>query len=113
MSANKTKSVKHSLSFTVNDESIIDWIDNQKNTSLSLRLLIQNAINQSGYQDYPTFLGSLVNNADNSASVKQSTKNINETENPQKEKHNESIGSKSLNNDSGIDFMGTISNDQN
>lgn len=101
MSKNQSKPTKHSLSFTTEDEKVNKWIDNQHNTSLSLRLLIRSVINQSGYQDYPTYLSSLVSISGNSMPVKD---NI---ENQQKEKPDESIGSSSSHNNHKIDYMGT------
>lgn len=52
----KTNNARHLISFTVNDENVLKWLDKQDNTSLSLRLLIDTAINSIGYCDYVSYL---------------------------------------------------------
>lgn len=53
---NKTK--HHSLSLTINDDDANRWLDEQKNISASMRLLILSAIQTVGYTDYITALAS-------------------------------------------------------
>lgn len=53
---NKTK--HHSLSLTINDDDANRWLDEQKNISASMRLLILSAIRTVGYTDYITALAS-------------------------------------------------------
>lgn len=110
------KSTRHSLSLTIKDDNVNEWLNQQDNISLSLRMLINGAIRQAGFQDYPTYLSSLVTPSPTVTKPVNETKQapVNEQVKPsEKAEPLENLSNAPTDNanamsDDGIDFMGTL-----
>lgn len=68
MSSN-TKKCRVRFTVPEGDNEVIKWLKSQDNASISLRMLIRDAINQIGYSDY--FMASKPVKTENRASVLQ------------------------------------------
>lgn len=68
MSSN-TKKCRVRFTVPEGDNEVIKWLKSQDNASISLRMLIRDAINQIGYSDY--FMASKPVKMENRASVLQ------------------------------------------
>lgn len=104
------KSTRHSLSLTIKDDNVNEWLNQQDNISLSLRMLINGAIRQAGFQDYPTYLSSLVTPSPTVTKPTNETKQapVNEQVKPSENLSNASTDNTNAMSDDGIDFMGTL-----
>lgn len=104
------KSTRHSLSLTIKDGNVNEWLNQQDNISLSLRMLINGAIRQAGFQDYPTYLSSLVTPSPTVTKPVNETKQapVNEQVKPSENLSNAPTDNANAMSDDGIDFMGTL-----
>lgn len=104
------KSTRHSLSLTIKDEKVNDWLNQQDNISLSLRMLINGAIRQAGFQDYPTYLSSLVTPSPTVTKPVNEDKQVPVNEQVEASENSpvKSTGNADSMSTDEIDFMGTL-----